>query len=381
MPVWWSTFLYMLVVSGIGTIMYKRKKEQVTSYGTLSDSFIDDYKSIGLFFALASFVLLTFFAGQRSYIFDSTDYQYAYTNYYSTDLNQIRDIWNGTIAGKGKLYMTILVLFKHFSGDADFNAWFTFVAMIQCLSIALFLYKYSVNFVFSIYLYFTSSCFLWLVNGFRQFLAVALILFFVDWIKERKTIPFIIVVILAYHIHSSSILWLPVYFLINIKPWSKKFILLSFLFTVVLLAFSTSSFLDDTEFSYVNTEAFSIGVNPFRVVFMSIPAIFAFWKRKEIENKTSQFIQTWINISVITTECYVVGMFTSGVVGRIAVYFQVFNYLLLPWLLRNAFNEDERKVVSVLCVIIFIVYFYYDMYIAGNGIYNSTSLNLVYYMV
>ncbi len=378
MPVWWGTFIYMLIVSGIGMMLYSGKKEQVAAYGTLDNSSETKYKSIGLFFALASFALLAFFVGQRSYIFDTSEYQYAYENYYTTDLNQITDIWNGTIAGKGKLYMTILVLFKHFSGGADYNAWFTFVAVVECVSVALFLYKYSDNYILSIYLFITSGCFLWLVNGFRQFLAVAFILFFVDWIKERKTIPFLIVVILAYYIHSSAILWIPVYFLINLKPWSKKFILFSIVFTALLFFLSTSSFLDDTDYSYLRDEEFLSGVNPIRVLVMSMPAIIAFIKRKNIADKTSPFIDIWINLSVIISECYIVGMFTSGIIGRIPVYFQLFDYLLLPWLLKNAFDEDMSKTITAACVLGFILYFCFNMYIAGNGIYQSVNLNLYY---
>lgn len=378
MPIWWITFAYMLIVSGIGMAFYNNRIKNTANLGPVDDSNKYEEKTIGLFFALATFALLVYFVGQRSYIFDTYDYQYAYTNYYTTELSQITGIWNGTIPGKGKLYMTILVLFKHFSGGADYNAWFTFIAIIECTSIALFLYKYSINNTLSIYLFFTSGCFLWLVNGFRQFLAVSFVLFFVDWIKQRKTIPFFIVIILAYFVHSSAILWIPVYFLIYLKPWTKKFILLSLLFTVALLFISTSSLLDDTDYSYLNTGEFSNGVNPIRVLVMAVPAIIAFVKRKDIEKKTSSFINIWINISVIITECYIVGMFTNGIVGRIGIYFQFFNYLLLPWLLKNAFDEYMSKIITTACIVGFALYFCYDMFIAGNGIYQSINLNLHY---
>ena len=138
MPVWWGIFAYMIVMSAIGMGFYKNKINQTANLGPNDIGEINN-KSIGLFFALASFVLLIFFVGQRSYMFDTTDYQYAYEHYYTTDLNQIYDIWNGTKNVKGNLYVTILILFKHFSGGADYNAWFTFIAIFDCVSIALFL--------------------------------------------------------------------------------------------------------------------------------------------------------------------------------------------------------------------------------------------------
>jgi transmembrane protein EpsG len=375
MPVWWGTFLYMIVVSFFGTMLYKSKKEKALVSGKITNDF-ENYKSIGLVFSLLTFALLAFFVGQRSYIFDSSDYQYSYENYYTTDLSQISDIINGDFNVKDPGFSILLILFKHFTGGADYNAWFTLLAIIQCASIATFLYKYSVNYLLSVYIFFTSSCFLWLVNGIRQFLAVAFILFFVDWLKNRKTIPFLLVVLLAYTIHSSAILFVPVYFLVNMKCWSKKFIILSIALTVLLIYLSGSSFFEDTQYSYLVDS--NNGVNPLRVLVMAVPSIIAFIKRNEIKEKTTPFVDMWINLSVITTECYIVGMFTNGVVGRIPVYFQLFNYLLLPWLLKNAFNEQDKKILTYACVVGFFAYFCFDMYIAGNGVYNSRNLNLAY---
>ena len=162
------------------------------------------------------------------------------------------------------------------------------------------------------------------------------------------------------------------------EPWSKKFLLLSVVFTIAILFISTSSLLDDTDYYYLNTQAYSNGVNPIRVLVMSVPAIIAFIQRRFIKEKASPFMNLCINLSVITSECYIVGMFTSGIVGRIPIYFQMFTYLLLPWLLRNAFSEDMSKTITTACVVGFILYFCYDMYVAGNGIYISTNLGLNY---
>ncbi len=375
MPVWWGIFAYMMIVSIFGMAMYKAKVQNATLGPVDDSSSVVNYKSIGLFFALATFALLVYFAGQRSFIFDSTDYQYAYENYYTDELDQITEIIQGKAGGKGPLYCIVLVIFKHFT-HGTYNDWFTFVALIQCVSIALFLYKYSINFTYSIYFFFTTSTFLWLVNGMRQFLAVAVILFFVDWIKERKTIPFIIVIIVAYFIHSSSLFWLPVYFIINYEPWSRKFIIFSIILTVALFLYSRSSFVEDTDYAYLSNLSNHNGVNPFRVLVMAIPSIIAFARRKIINEVASPFVKVWVNLSVITTECYIVGMFTSGVMGRMPMYFQLFNLMLLPWLLKNAFDESMGKSILLASLIGYFAYFWYDMYIAGNGVYNSIPLDL-----
>lgn len=377
MPVWWGIFAYMMIVSALGVFTYKKKKLSVST-GPVDGSYTEDYKSIGLFFALTTFVLLVFFAGKRSGIFDSLDYQYSYEHYYSFDLSQITDIITGKVKEKGPLFKILLILFKHFT-HGTYNDWFTFVALIQCLSIALFLYKYSVDFMYSVFCFFTTSTFLWLVNGMRQFLAVAFILFFVDWIKKRKTIPFILIVIIAYFIHSSALIWIPVYFIINYQPWSFKYVILSIILAIALYLYTRSSFLDDSDYSYLSNADYQKGVNPIRVAFMSIPSVLAFIRREEIEKKKDPFVNAWINLSLITSECYIVSMFTSGVMGRMPVYFQLFNLLLIPWLLDNVYSENGNKPLKWVFTIAFLVYFWYDMYIAGNGIYVSKELNINYW--
>ncbi len=375
MPVWWGIFAYMMIVSIFGMAMYKNKVQNATVGPVDDSSSVVNYKSIGLFFALATFALLVYFVGQRSYIFDSSDYQYAYDNYYSDDLNQIYSIFRGEKHSKGPLFSIILILFKHFT-HGTYNDWFTFIALIQCVSLALFLYKYSINFTYSVYFFFTTSAFLWLVNGIRQFLAVTIVLFFVDWIKERKTIPFILVIITAYFIHSSALFWLPVYFIINYEPWSRKFIVLSVILAIALYLYSKSSFIEDTDYAYLGHNNNQDGVNPIRVLVMAVPSIIAFTQRKNTKEINDPFVNVWINLSVITTECYIVGMFTTGVMGRMPGYFQMFNLLLLPWLLKRAFDESMGKTILLLSLIGYLSYFWYDMYIAGNGIYNSIPLDL-----
>jgi hypothetical protein len=54
--------------------------------------------------------------------------------------------------------------------------------------------------------------------------------------------------------------------------------------------------------------------------------------------------------------------------------------LLLPWLLKNAFNEQDKKILTYACVVGFFAYFCFDMYIAGNGIYQSHNLGISYYL-
>lgn len=376
MPVWWGVFAYMIIVSAFGMLIYKSRVKE-TAIGEVDTSEHFKYeKSIGIVFALLSFVLLVYFVGQRSRISDTAIYQDIYDKI-NPALNQVWPLLTG--GERGRLYTVLQIVFKHFT-HGSYNDWFTFVAIWQSIPVILLLYKYSTNYTFSIFLFIVSGTTIWMTNGIRQYMAVTFILCFADDILNRKTIRFIIVVLIAFMIHSSAIFWIPVYFIVNYKPWSRKFIITAILLIAALFIVSTTSLIEETEFGYLQGEEFQNGVNPLRVIVMSIPSIIAFWKRKQIEDKINPFIKICINLSVITTGCYIVGMFTSGIIGRLPIYFQVFNYVLLPWLLKEGYDERSSKTITIISIVLYFAYFYYEMVISGAGAYASDSLHISYWV-
>ncbi|MDO5124491.1 MAG: EpsG family protein [Eubacteriales bacterium] len=369
MNVWWGVFAYMIVISASGMIIHKGRKSGNSLAVDVNDS--KKYQSIGLFMAFLSFALLVFFVGQRSWIFDTTDYQFTYTNGFTGDFSEIKYILEGKSDTKSPLYNIILIAFKGIT-HGSYNAWFTFIAIIQCVGLAILFQKYSVNYTFSIFLFFSSSCFLWLVNGMRQFLVATIVFMFFDLIAKKKTVPFLILIFILYFIHSSVLFWIPVYFIIRFKPWSKKFILSTLSLAILLFLVSNTSLLQETDYSYVGEE--TTGVNPLRVIVMSVPVILSFVFRKQIAEEDDPVYNLIINLSFICSACFIVGMFTNGFVARLAVYFQVFNYLSLPWLMKKI--DTESSWIKYLSIVCFMAYFLYDMYVVGNGIYKSDNLRI-----
>ena len=376
MPVWWSVFAYMIIVSAFGMLIY-RNKAKVTTLGEFDTSEEVKFgKSIGIVFAFLTFALLVYFVGQRSKISDTAIYE----SMYESASSNINDIWGlfFNTNEKGSLFTILMIFFKSLT-HGTYNDFFTFLAILQSIPIILLFYRYSINFTFSVFLFITSSAFIWYTNGIRQFLAASLILLFVDDLINRKPIRFFIVVGIAFFIHSSALFWIPVYFIVNYEPWSKKFILLSVLLSVALFLYSKSSMIDDSEYAYLSEAEFNVGVNPLRVIAMSIPAIIAFWQRAVIKEKSDNTIDICVNLSLISSECYIVGMFTSGIVGRMPLYFQFSNFILLPWILKNAIKEDMAKTITLIAIVAYFLYFYYEMVINGSGSYVSDLLGIFYW--
>lgn len=378
MPVWWSVIIYMLFVSALGMKMYSNSKKKAVNQinNEINNTDINSSQSISFIFAILSFALLVFFVGQRSYIFDSSEYQYAF-NGEARGINQFFSILFDFNNSKGSAFSALMVLFKSIFPYAQYNDWFTFLAIIQVLLLARTMHKYSCNYVLSIYFFMTMSYFVWMLNGTRQFTAVCVVFGFIDLLVEKKGIKFFIVVFIAFLFHSSAIIWLPVYFCMMFDEWSVKFIIVSACIVIALFIFLKNQN-SDSNYFYLIENAYSNGVNPIRVLISAIPVVLSFIRKDKITQTAPYFIRCFIKFAIITTEIYILTIFVSAVVGRIVAFLSIFQILLLPWLLKYAFNEAERKILSLLLVILYFLYFIYDMYVAGNGIYNSRNLNLLF---
>ena len=197
----------------------------------------------------------------------------------------------------------------------------------------------------------------WMMNGVRQFISVCIIFAATPLMLKKKYLPLaIIVVLLAYTIHSSAIMMLAAVILVHFKPW-KQLTLCSFVvFTVVLYLYVEHSLSDDV----LST---SNGSNPVRIVISAVPVVLAYVGRKKIEEQNNQLINMCINMAVITMLIYVIATLTSGLLtGRLPIYTSMYNLILLPYLVSNVFNEHDSKVLRTTMIIVYSLYFLLDMF-------------------
>lgn len=375
MSVYYPILIFAVVVATFGQLVHQKMKAN----GGIDIQLNNNYRSISLFFALFSVSLLVFFAAMRTNYVDTMAYIQMFDSI-PADLSELKQLWEEYPDRKG--WILIQIIFKRFVSK-DPNVFFAFIAIFQAGAVVSFFYKHSVNFTFSLYLFITSTCFLWMFNGIRQFTAVCLVMYFFDFLPRKKLIKFIIVVLLAYTIHSSVIIWIPVYFICSGKPWSPKIILFIALGFLTLISINTftdvlSQSLEDTSYAgYTEQFLEDDGVNPLKIIIALIPPMLAFEGRKRIESYRNEFYDMLINLSVFTAGLYMLGMLTSGIlIGRLPIYFQLCNYLLLPWLIECSFDGITKKVLKATCYIMYLLYFYFIMVKGGAGFYVSNILGI-----
>ena len=337
-----------------------------------------------LFFALMTFSVIIFFASLRSSVADTAAYVSMFKSY-PNDLSQIDGLLNG-VAKRYPGFLVLTVILKKFT--SDYNVWFTIIAVISGICVMIPLYKYSSNFGVSAFLFMASCQFSWMFNGMRQFLVASIIFACTGLVLRRKFIPYAIIVCLLSTIHTSALILIPMYFIVTGEPWNKRTML--FVGGIILAILFTSKFTGMLEDVVENTDyATSMeefketddGTSIMRIAVESVPVIIAFVYRNKIKDKLTPIIKLSINMSLVSSGLYVISKIArSGIMlGRLPIYFSMYNLILLPWLIKNIFNKEEKRLVYYLMIVLYLVFFYYQMVITWNGFgYASKVLGLAY---
>ena len=280
----------------------------------------------------------------------------------------------------------VVLLLKKFT--SDYNVWFTIIAVISGICVMIPLYKYSSNFGVSAFLFMASCQFSWMFNGMRQFLVASIIFACTGLVLRRKFIPYTIIVCLLSTIHTSALILIPMYFIVTGEPWNKRTML--FVGGIILAILFTSKFTGMLEDVVENTDyATSMeefketddGTSIMRIAVESVPVIIAFVYRNRIKDKLTPIIKLSINMSLVASGLYVISKIArSGIMlGRLPIYFSMYNLILLPWLIKNIFNKEEKRLVYYLMIVLYIAFFYYQMVVTWNGFgYASKILGLNY---
>lgn len=342
-------------------------------------------KRVNLFIAIMTFSVIIFFAGLRSYVGDTAAYIKMFNEYpLLSDAYDV--IFDETAREPGFRLFSILI--KTYI-SVEPNIWLFIIATISGICIVYTLYKYSSNYGMSIFLFMTSCQFSWMFNGMRQFLVASIMFACTDFILKKKPVPYIAIALIMSTIHLSALIFVPIYFLVQGEPWDRKTMM--FVICIVLAIVFTEKFtsildtvVESTDYA-TSMEEFKDtddGTNPIRIVVESVPVILAFIYRERIKNKLTPILKLSINMSLVASGLYMISKIArSGIMlGRLPIYFSMYNLILLPWLINNIFEKNEKRLVNFLMIICYLGFFYYQMEITWNGLgYISDILNIDVY--
>lgn len=322
-------------------------------------------------FAVVAVAPLVIWAGFRGNVGDTGSYVMSFKDMPSS-FSEISSYIESQEKDQGFYFVSAVI--KCIIGNQE-TIYFIIVAAVQCILLFKIYRKYSSAFAVSFFLFIASTDYIsWIFNGMRQFTAVTITVACFPWILQKKYVKAIIVILIASLFHQSALLVLPFVFIVQGKAWNKK--ALFFIIAVVIAVVFADRFTDILDNMLAETQYQNVvsdweqfqddGTNILRVLVYSVPAILSLMGIKYIREVDDPVINICVNMSIASAGLYVVSMFTSGIfIGRLPIYFSLYNYILLPWIIRNIFTKRSAVFINSAMVLGYMGFYMYSIYTMG----------------
>jgi transmembrane protein EpsG len=189
------------------------------------------------------------------------------------------------------------------------------------------------------------------ITGHRQTIATAAALYGFEFIKKRKLVPFVLLILLASTIHKSCLIFIPFYFICQLNKTKLIYVGALLLFLVFMEFRNSMALYFQSIGGYEEYEQFEgAGTFTFTAMFLLI-SIIALIRNKSIlkHNIQAQYYYnafavgllfiplTWINPSMM----------------RVVQYFSIFMLLLIPEII-NSFGDYSLKLKKDMTVVVII---------------------------
>ena len=223
----------------------------------------------------------------------------------------------------------------------------------------------SINIPFSIILFFVTRYYFIGLNAVRQFVAMSILLCSMQFIIERKFKKFIICIICACMFHYISILFIPIYFLNELRITKRKIViwsvvdilLFSFSIELIKLIFRGTKYgilLDSFSVAGIGFTVFTITIN----FFLMILAYIGGEKNKD-DPKYTLFFNMQVFAFLITLM-----LRNIPVIERVYWLFSFPIIISLPYFLK--YQIKYSKFIKYGILIILVAYMIYDIAILGD---------------
>ena len=292
------------------------------------------------------FILLFLFAGLRYEIgYDYYSYRDIYNavhlgNLTKLDLEIGYTVFNLIIKTLGLGFQVVLILI------AAFSLFFKYEAIK----------KYSVYPFISLIIYFSSNFIIQDFGQIRQGLAVAMTLYSISAIKDRKLVKFLAMMTIAVSFHYSAILFLPFYWIGNIKLSYKKMgiILAASVVLYIAIVLGGIEFVFThvirSEYILYKFKAYSgepMGFFAFTFIFR-VFIFAAFVKLEEKIRPACRYYDILRNGYFIAIVLYIVFNTNEGLATRGALYYKMFELFLIPYIIYGV--KDKLLVFNAIMV-------------------------------
>lgn len=256
------------------------------------------------------------------------------------------------------------------------------LALLDQVCLLRFFKRYSRQFTFSIFIYFTLGTFAFSLAALKQITAMAVLTLAFPYLEERKWGRYFLLVAAAALIHTYAIAF-AVIPLFRVKPWRLFTFVFIAIVAIVMMNFETTitAFMEQAnEFGKTlsEEEVFADAtINVFRLAVYAVPPLISLVFYKWVFLDEGKMNNVLIHMGIISFAFMCMGTQAgANMFGRMGNYFELGTICCLPTMLKKTFNPRSYRFVSIVACVCFMGFFVFANAIHGNfdGEYRAISL-------
>ena len=360
-----TTFLSVFLISYFSSVLSQRVPG-------LGRNVWGQQKANLLLVAIPTTIMLLF-SMLRKNIGDTFYYTYTY------DLNLMNGIVKPVWGSKGFLFEYIRYLLQ--KSGFDSHSVITFCSIMIIIPLMMFLRDYSFSFDTAVFLCFTTGLYTATMNGIRQYAATGILLLGTRFFfspKKSDFFKYLILVLIAFLIHSSALVMIPIYFVCRQRAWSLPTFgliggsMMALLFVSMFLPAFTDMLQGGDYEVYSQgwfTEGRETGTSILRILFNCLPMALSIYFSKEIRS-ISPVCDILINLSVVHAGIFLLAGY-NWIFARFAFYTLPYMILLLSLIFGVCLKQQHNQALYVFLIGAFLVFFVKEAYASGMTLYSS----------
>ena len=312
--------------------------------------------------------ILVLFAGLRTSYNDTGNYIFAFRK--ASGVTQWLSDAENFNPFKNPLYYFLHSALRSVTSNAQ---WLIFLSsLITQVCFIRFFKRYSENFCFSIFIYFTLGTYVFTLAAIKQVLAMAVVTLAFPFLEKKKWIPYYLIILVGMLIHTYALAFAILPFF-RARPWR----LFTFLFVAVLAIVMMNFESAITEFmeqandlgkTLAEYEIFDDAtINIFRLAVYTVPPLMSLVFQSWILEERSPMDNTLIHMSIISLAFMIMGTQSgANMFARMAMYFELGTICCLPTMIQRTFDKRSYRLVAGIAAACFLVFFLYANLVAND---------------
>ncbi len=248
----------------------------------------------------------------------------------------------------------------------NFSLMIAVCSVINCGFVFKAIYDNSINYAFSILFFVIGSLYFNSMNQIRQSMVIAVFLYTIKFIKQRKLLKYLIIIIALSTIHISAVILIPVYFLYGLKvKISVHALVLGLSIALIIpLNYVIEFIISKTRYAWYLQSVYAQMTNFYLIGFLFYLAllmlyVFYYYYGEDDEDKEYNFA---VNMQLVGTAILI---FSSSIpqINRLSICFYTPSVLFIPKMFKKERIQSRRIILVLIVISIHLVKLFYDIYI------------------